>query len=81
MFAVPPAMGIDYRVVNGYVYISGNPVTDPDKIAERAGYFQKRAGHYFANWAELYDKLEGQDARAHRRARRASGARAPGVRA
>ena len=28
-FAVPPAMGIDYRIVNGYVYISGNPVTDP----------------------------------------------------
>ena len=23
VFAVPPAMGIDYRVVNGYVYISG----------------------------------------------------------
>jgi pyruvate,water dikinase len=56
VFAVPPAMGIDYRVVNGYVYISGNPVTDPDKIAERAGYFQKRAGHYFANWSELYGK-------------------------
>ena len=36
-FAVPPAMGVDYRVVNGYVYISPNPVTDPDKIAERAG--------------------------------------------
>src|SRR6185503_13630928 len=35
VFAVPPAMGIDYRVVNGYVYITGNPVTDPDKIAER----------------------------------------------
>ncbi len=28
-FAVPPAMGIDYRVVNCYVYISPNPVTDP----------------------------------------------------
>ena len=31
VFAVPPAMGIDYRVVNGYIYISGNPVTDPDE--------------------------------------------------
>ena len=31
VFAVPPAMGIDYRIVNGYVYISGNPVTDPDQ--------------------------------------------------
>src|SRR6201990_2704386 len=56
VFAVPPAMGIDYRVVNGYVYISGNPVTDPEKIAERAGYFQRRAGHYFENWPELYGK-------------------------
>jgi pyruvate,water dikinase len=56
VFAVPPAMGIDYRIVNGYVYISGNPVTDPDQIAERAGFFQERAGHYFANWTELYGK-------------------------
>ncbi|MBV9471742.1 MAG: hypothetical protein JO206_02150 [Solirubrobacterales bacterium] len=56
VFAVPPAMGIDYRVVNGYIYISGNPVTDPEKIAERAGFFQKRAGYYYENWSELYGK-------------------------
>ena len=55
-FAVPPAMGIDYRVVNSYVYISVNAVTDPAKIAERAEFFQKRAGHYFQNWDELYAK-------------------------
>jgi pyruvate, water dikinase len=56
VFAVPPAMGIDYRIVNGYVYISGNPVTDPVKIGERAEYFQKRAGYYYENWPELYGK-------------------------
>jgi pyruvate,water dikinase len=56
VFAVPPAMGIDYRAVNGYIYISGNPVTDPAKIAERAGFFQKRAGYYYENWTELYGK-------------------------
>jgi pyruvate,water dikinase len=56
VFAVPPAMGIDYRAVNGYIYISGNPVTDPDKIAERAGFFQKRAAYYYENWSELYAK-------------------------
>jgi pyruvate,water dikinase len=56
VFAVPPVMGIDYRVVNGYIYISGNPVTDPAKIAERAEFFQKRAGYYFGNWDELYGK-------------------------
>ena len=47
-------MGIDYRVVNGYIYISGNPVTDPAKVAERAEFFQRRAGYYYANWDELY---------------------------
>jgi pyruvate, water dikinase len=56
VFAVPPAMGIDYRCVNGYIYISGNPVTDPAKIAERAEFFQQRAGYYFQNWSELYGK-------------------------
>jgi pyruvate,water dikinase len=58
VFAVPPAMGIDYRIVNGYVYISGNPVTDPEKIAERAEFFQARAGYYYANWSELYGKWQ-----------------------
>jgi pyruvate,water dikinase len=56
VFAVPPAMGIDYRCVNGYIYISGNPVTDPEKIAERAEIFQRRAGYYYRNWPELYGK-------------------------
>ena len=60
VFAVPPAMGIDYRIVNGYVYISGNPVTDPAKIAERATFFQTRAGHYYANWDELYGRWRGK---------------------
>jgi pyruvate, water dikinase len=60
VFAVPPAMGIDYRCVNGYIYISGNPVTDPAKIAERAEFFQKRAGFYFQNWTELYGTWRGK---------------------
>ena len=55
-FAVPPAMGIEYRIVNGYVYISGNPVTDPAKVAERVEYFQRRAGYYFEHWEELYEQ-------------------------
>ena len=56
VFAVPPAMGIDYRCVNGYIYISGNPVTDPAKVAQRAEFFHKRAGYYYENWTELYAK-------------------------
>jgi pyruvate,water dikinase len=54
VFAIPPAMGIDYRIVNGYVYITPNAVTEPEKIAERAQFFEKRAGYYFQNWDELY---------------------------
>ena len=53
-------MGVDYRAVNGYIYISVNPVTDPAKIGERAEYFQKRAGYYYANWDELYAKWRGR---------------------
>jgi pyruvate,water dikinase len=60
VFAVPPAMGIDYRIVNGYVYISGNPVTDPAKIAERAEFFERRAGYYYENWNELYGRWRGK---------------------
>ena len=43
VFAVPPAMGIDYRIVNGYVYISGNPVTDPGQD-RRAGRVLRATG-------------------------------------
>jgi pyruvate,water dikinase len=60
VFAVPPAMGIDYRIVNGYVYISGNPVTDPAKVAERAEFFERRAGYYYENWNELYGRWRGK---------------------
>ncbi|HTX45122.1 MAG TPA: hypothetical protein VMD48_02540, partial [Solirubrobacteraceae bacterium] len=60
VFAVPPAMGIDYRIVNGYVYISGNPVTDPAKVAERAEFFERRAGYYYENWNELYGRWQGK---------------------
>ncbi len=56
MFCIPPAMGIDFRVLNGYVYISPTPVTDPAQIEQRAAWFQERAGYYYANWRTLYDE-------------------------
>jgi pyruvate, water dikinase len=56
IFAVPPALGIDHRVVNGWVYMSANPVTEEAEIGRRAEIFQKRAGYYFENWDELYGR-------------------------
>jgi pyruvate,water dikinase len=56
IFAVPPALGIDHRVLYGWVYMSANPVTDPEEIGRRAELFGRRAGYYFQNWDELYDR-------------------------
>lgn len=45
---------MDHRIVNGRIYITANPVTDPAEIARRLEIFQQRAGHYYQNWTELY---------------------------
>ncbi|HEY0962892.1 MAG TPA: PEP-utilizing enzyme [Pseudomonadales bacterium] len=58
VFAFPTAMGIDYRVINGRVYITANTVTDPEKIQERLEVFQKRAGHYYENWNQFFGEWE-----------------------
>jgi pyruvate,water dikinase len=54
VFAFPTVLGIEYRILNGRVYITSHAVTDPKKIEERLAEFQKRAGHYYHNWAELF---------------------------
>ena len=58
VFAFPTGLGIDYRVINGRVYITANTVTDPDKIGERLAVFQKRAGHYYENWNSFFGEWE-----------------------
>jgi pyruvate,water dikinase len=51
---IPPANGIDYRVHNGYVYMS--PVAVPEEeIPARVPQFMERAGYYFANWPTLLE--------------------------
>ena len=51
---LPTTLGIDYRIMNGRVYIGGNAVTDPAEIAKRVEEFRKRAFYYYANWERLY---------------------------
>ena len=53
---VPPALGVDYRILNGYVYLTPVPVADPDDIPARVPHFLERAGFYYANWNDLYAK-------------------------
>lgn len=56
VFAVPPAIGIDHRVLNGYLYLSPEPVRDEEEIGRRLGEFKVRAGYYYENWDRLYEQ-------------------------
>jgi pyruvate, water dikinase len=53
-YLIPPALGVDFRVLNGYVYLSPVGVADPADIEARVPHFLERAGYYFQNWDRLY---------------------------
>ncbi|HUC22368.1 MAG TPA: PEP-utilizing enzyme [Streptosporangiaceae bacterium] len=53
-FLIPTALGIDFRIHNGYVYMSPLSVDDPDEIARRSIGFGRRAGTYYEEWDERY---------------------------
>ncbi|MEL7207727.1 MAG: hypothetical protein AAGK32_05775, partial [Actinomycetota bacterium] len=54
-YRIPPADGVDFRVLYGYAYLS--PVgVDPADIEPRVPQFMERAGHYFGNWDDLYSR-------------------------
>ena len=56
LFAVPQSLGVECRILNGYVYASTNVVTDDAALAERAELFSRRSGHYYEHWDELYER-------------------------
>ncbi len=53
IFLLPPAYGVDQRVLNGRLYVTAVPAP-ADDIAARAEAFGERAGHYYENWDEIY---------------------------
>jgi len=55
IFAVPPAYGIEQRILNGYLYITPIPVTDEGWTKERVEVFLRRAGHYYGTWGEKFE--------------------------
>jgi len=54
VFSFPTTLGVDHRIVNGRIYITAYPVTEPDEVARRLTFFQERAGYYYQNWTRLY---------------------------
>ncbi len=55
VFVFPTTLGIEHRIVNGRIYITAIPVTDPAEIERRLAIFQVRAGYYYENWDRLYE--------------------------
>jgi pyruvate, water dikinase len=53
---LPTTLGIDYRIINGRIYIGGNAVTDPVEIARRTEEFKQRGFYYYGNWERLFDQ-------------------------
>ncbi len=58
-YLIPPADGVDFRILYGYPFLSPVAV-EPEKIEARVPLFMERAGHYFANWDSLYDSWLGK---------------------
>jgi len=56
LFVVPPSLGAEYRILYGYIYNSGNSVTDEAKLSQRAELFSRRGGYYYEHWDELYER-------------------------
>jgi pyruvate, water dikinase len=56
LFVIPPSKGIEYRLLNGYVYLSSSSVTDEAELARRAEVFARRGGFYYENWAALDER-------------------------
>ena len=60
VFSIPTVLGIEHRVVNGYVYITANEVTDPALIEQRLATFLPRIGFYYENWDLLVDRWQSE---------------------
>ena len=57
VFVVPPSRGINFRVINGYMYSHEvPPYKDPKLIEQRAKLFQQRMIYCRSNWNKIYPK-------------------------
>jgi pyruvate, water dikinase len=54
VWLVPPSLGIDQRLLNGYLYVSPTTIADGATIEARVPEFLARAGYYYDNWDEIY---------------------------
>jgi pyruvate,water dikinase len=60
VFSIPTVLGIEHRVVNGYVYITSNEVSDPAEIERRLQTFLPRISFYYENWDSLVARWQAE---------------------
>jgi pyruvate,water dikinase len=60
LFTVPGAVGLEYRVLNGYVYLSPGSITDEEVVSRQTEAYTRRSGHYYRHWDELYERWVGK---------------------
>lgn len=58
VFNVPTFLGLDWRILNGYVYMSVNLLSDQDEVMRRLELFKQRAGYYYQHWDDLVEKWQ-----------------------
>lgn len=54
VFAIPNSNGIDHRIMNGYVYLSGT-FPPKEEEAQRLPICQERTTHYYEKYEELFE--------------------------
>jgi phosphohistidine swiveling domain-containing protein len=53
LFVLPSSLGTECRLLNGYVYLSPNSVTDEAAVTRRSELFEARARFYYDGWEDL----------------------------
>ncbi|WP_435182608.1 PEP-utilizing enzyme [Halobellus sp. EA9] len=57
VFAIPPSMSVDIRVIAGYAYFTGIKVEDEELLEERGRIFKERSEYYYENYDALYNGI------------------------
>jgi len=63
VWCVPPALGLDHRMLYGWTYLTSVPVPDPEEVEKRAEIFNRRIGYYWQHWQEAYENLKEKQTR------------------
>ena len=81
VFSIPTVLGIEHRVVNGYVYITVERGQRPGARSRSGSRCSCRGiGFYYENWDTLVDRWQAEVDKRDRGADRARGAAPPGDR-